>query len=123
MTQFALKINEDLVDFLYIETDKDGNVVNEQESELFDVLGSNPSVVDMTHLAYIPYLDSEWDGSDFIDSENRDVVDIQESKVQDKKFAFLVDQRYKFFYGVVDSEENAMTIAALSSNPQIVIKG
>jgi hypothetical protein len=122
MAQFVLKIDKDLLDFLYIETDNDGNVVNEQELELFNVLSSDPSVVDMTHLTYIPYLDSEWDGSDFIDAENRDVIDIQESKVQDKKFAFLVDQKYKFFYGVVDSEENAMTIAALSSNPQVLIK-
>jgi hypothetical protein len=122
MTQFALKIDEDLVDFIYIETDKDGNTVNDQESELLTVLSSDPSVVDMSNLTYIPYLDSEWDGTDFIDTENRDVVDIQESKVQDKKFAFLVDGKYKFFYGVVDSEENAMTIAALSSSPQVLIK-
>jgi hypothetical protein len=122
MTQFALKIGEDLVDFLYIETDKDGNAVNEQESELLTFLGSDPSVIDMSNLTYIPYLDSEWDGTDFIDSENREVVDIQDRKVQDKKFAFLVDDKYKFFYGVVDSEENAMTIAALSSSPQVLIK-
>jgi len=122
MTQFILKIGEDLIDFIYIETDKNGNAINDQESELLNVLSSDPSVVDMTSLTYIPYLDSEWDGTDFIDTENREVVDIQDSKVQDKKFAFLVDDKYKFFYGVVDSEENAMTIAALSSSPQVLIK-
>jgi hypothetical protein len=122
MTQFILKIGEDLIDFIYIETDKNGNAINDQESELLNVLSSDPSVVDMTSLTYIPYLDSEWDGTDFVDTENREVVDIQDSKVQDKKFAFLVDDKYKFFYGVVDSEENAMTIAALSSSPQVLIK-
>jgi hypothetical protein len=122
MTQFILKIGQDLIDFIYIETDKNGNAINDQESELLNVLSSDPSVVDMTSLTYIPYLDSEWDGTDFVDTENREVVDIQDSKVQDKKFAFLVDDKYKFFYGVVDSEENAMTIAALSSSPQVLIK-
>lgn len=122
MKQFALKVDEDLINFLNIEVDENGNAINDEEVELVNVLTSNPSIVDMTHLTYIPYLDSEWDGTDFVDSENREVVSIKESKIQDKKFAFLVDGKYKFFYGVVDSEPNAMIIAVLSSNPQVVIK-
>ena len=122
MTQFALKVDKDLINFLNIEVDQNGNAVNKEEEELLNTLSSDPLVIDMSHIEYIPYLDSEWDGSDFIDNESRDIVNIQDSKLQDKKFAFLVDGKYKFFYGVVDSEPNAMIIAALSSNPKILIR-
>jgi hypothetical protein len=123
MTQFALKIDEDVIDLFNIMTDQDGLVVNSEDLKIFNVLTSDPTFIDMSHLKYIPYLDSEWDGVNFIDSQNREEVLIQDAKVQDKRFALLVNGKYKLFYGLVDSLENSMIIAALSSNPTILVKG
>jgi hypothetical protein len=121
MTQFALKINEDVVNFIKIPVDNSGVPLRSHDIEFFDVLKSNPSVIEITDLQYNPYLDSEWDGENFIDSQNREPLVMPENLAQDKKFAFVVDNKYKLFYGVVNSPNNEMIIAALSSNPQVVI--
>ncbi len=122
MTQFALKINEDIINFINIPVNENGLPENSHEVELFQVLNSDPSVIDISNLVYNPYLDSEWNGKDFVDSENREQILIPSNLLQDKRFAFVVNNKYKLFYGAKDTEANEMLIAALSSNPQIVVR-
>lgn len=121
MTQFILKIDEDNLNFLSIETDENNLLVNEHEAVLFEVLSSDPEIVDITTLSYNPYPDSEWNGTDFIDTLGREQLDMPPAKSPDRKFAFIVDGKYKFFYGLIDSTENEILIAALSSSPKVII--
>lgn len=121
MTQFALKINSDVINFLSIATDEDGTPVNEHDVLFFEVLNSDPVVLDISDLTYSPHVDSEWDGSNFIDSENREVSPMPTMSIGHKKFAFVVNDKYKLFYGLADVPENEMIIAALSSNPKVIV--
>lgn len=122
MTQFALKIDSDVVNFLSITTNEDGTPVNEHDVLFFDVLNSDPVILDISDLTYNPYIDSEWDGSNFIDFENREQSPMPTMSIGHKKFAFVVDNKYKLFYGLADVPKNEMIIAALSSNPKVIVR-
>lgn len=121
MTQFALKIGSDVINFLSIATSDDGVPVNEHDALFFEVLNSDPAIIDISDFAYNPYLDSEWDGSNFIDAENREPSPMPTMSIGHKKFAFVVNNKYKLFYGLADFPQNEMIIAALSSNPKVIV--
>jgi hypothetical protein len=121
--QFKLKIGSDFVNFINIETTGDKTLlpVHESDTAFLNVLLSSPSIVEITNLSYNPQEDSIWNGTDFIDLENREVRPLAKSSDGFKKFAFVVDNKYKLFYGILDDPKNEMIIAMLSSNPEVVI--
>ena len=121
--QFGLKIDEDVIDFISIDIDENTKrPLSEHENIIFDSLFLGPSVIDMTTLNYTPQEGSVWDGSNFIDSENRDIRPLSEKTNGMKIFAFIVDNVYKFYYAVSNNQQNEMLIAALSSNPKIIVR-
>jgi hypothetical protein len=122
MTQFALKIGSDVVNFLSLTTSEDGVPVNEHDVLFFEVLNSDPVIIDISDFVYNPYLDSEWDGLNFVDFENREPSPMPTMSIGHKKFAFVVDNKYKLFYGLADVPQNEMLIAALSSNPKVIVR-
>lgn len=120
--QFKLKIGTDVVNFINIETNPKTKLpVNEADVAFFNVLSSNPSIVEITNLSYNPQEDSVWNGTDFIDSTNQGVRPLAKSDDGFKKFAFSIDNKYKLFYGISNSTENEMIIAMLSSNPEVIV--
>jgi hypothetical protein len=121
--QFNLKIGNDVINFISIETESETGIPqNDLDLVMLKTLSSSPSVIEITNFLYNPQEDSVWDGKDFIDSENREVRPL--AKINDgfKKFAFVVDNKYKFFRGIPNTPENEMLIAALSSNPEIIVE-
>lgn len=119
--QFKIKVEDEIIDFIYVETDSKTNLpVDDTSTEMFDILSSNPSIIEITSFLYNPEKDSVWNGTDFIDSENREVKPLAKKDDGFKKFAVVLDNKYKFFYGIADTEENGLKIAALSSNPEII---
>jgi|688.fasta_scaffold00090_134 hypothetical protein len=120
--QFKLNAEDEVIDFIYIETDTEtGLPVRDTDVLVFNSLSSSPSVVEITDLEYNPEQGSIWNGKDFIDPENREPRPLAKKDDGFRKFAFIVDNEYKFFYGVADTPENGMKIAILSSNPQVTI--
>lgn len=119
--QFKLKINSDVINFINIETNAEtGLPVNKQDSLFFNVLSSDPSIVEITNFEYNPQEGSVWNGTDFIDTENREVRPLSRQDDGFKKFAFAVNNKYKLFYAVPDITSNEMIIALLSSNPKVI---
>jgi len=121
--QFKLKIGSDAVNFINIETDdKTLLPIHESDTAFFNVLSSNPSIIEITNLSYNPQPDSVWNGTDFIDPKNIEVRPLAKSSDGFKKFAFVVDNKYKLFYGILDDSKNEMIIAMLSSNPEVIVE-
>jgi hypothetical protein len=119
--QFKIKVEDEIIDFIYIETDSETNLpVDDASTEMFDILSSSPSIIEITSFLYNPEKDSVWNGTDFIDSENREARPLAKKDDGFKKFAVVLDNKYKFFYGIPDTPENGLKIAALSSNPEII---
>jgi hypothetical protein len=120
--QFKLKIGSDVINFINIETTGDKTLlpVYESDKAFLNVLLSNPSIIEITNLSYNPQEDSVWNGTDFIDLENREVRPLAKSADGFKKFAFVVENKYKLFYGILDDPKNEMIIAMLSSNPEVI---
>ena len=120
--QFKLKIDSDIINFINIETDIETLLpINSADTLFFNVLSKSPSIVEITNLTYNPQPDSVWNGTDFIDSENREVRPLAKKDDGFKKFAFVVDGKYKLFYGIKDDPKNEMMIALLSSNPEVIV--
>lgn len=119
--QFKLKVEDETVDFIYIETDSEtGLPTKDLDILVFNALSSNPSIVEITDLEYNPEEDSVWNGTDFVDSENREPRPLARKDDGFKKFAVVVDNKYKFFQGIADKPENGLIIAILSSNPEVI---
>lgn len=123
MAKFALKIDEDLVEFLTIEVDATGAPVDPNKGMFFNILRKNPTIVDITNFSYKPEFNSEWDGENFIDASMAEPKPLPNANDNTKKFAFITDGKYQLFYAVPNTETNEMIIAALSSNPKVVILG
>lgn len=119
--QFKLKVEDETVDFIYIETDaKTGLPTKDLDLLVFNALSSNPSIIEITDLNYNPEEDSVWNGTDFVDSEDREPRPLARKDDGFKKFAIVVDNKYKFFQGIADTPENGLKIAVLSSNPEVI---
>lgn len=119
--QFKLKVEDETVDFIYIETDaKTGLPTKDLDLLVFNALSSNPSIIEITDLDYNPEEDSVWNGTDFVDSEDREPRPLARKDDGFKKFAIVVDNKYKFFQGIADTPENGLKIAVLSSNPEVI---
>lgn len=120
---FKLKVGDDLIPFNRIEVDEStGTPVDEREVAIHAMLLSNPKVVNVSHLDYVPLIGSEWDGTDFIDPLNQEVRPVRKSDPAPKRFSFTVDNKHQIYYVIPDDEKNAMVIAALSSDPQIIVE-
>lgn len=121
--QFSLQIEEDIINFMNIEIDNATNrPVLEHENIIFDTLSLSPKIVDITSLGYTPQEDSVWDGINFIDLQNRGVRPLSEKADGMKIFAFMIDNIYKFYYALYDNKQNEMLIAALSSDPKVIVR-
>ncbi len=121
--QFGLKIDDDIIDFINIDIDQNTKrPTSDHQNIIFDSLLLGCSVIDMTGLNYTPQEGSVWDGTNFIDSENRDIRPLSEKTDGMKIFAFIVNNIYKFYYAIPNNQQNEMLIAALSSNPKIIVR-
>lgn len=119
--QFKLKVEDEIVNFIYIETDAEtGLPTKDLDLLVFNALSSNPSIIEITDLEYNPEEDSVWNGTDFVDSEDRVPRPLARKDDGFKKFAIVVDNKYKFFQGIADTPENGLKIAVLSSNPEVI---
>lgn len=120
---FKLKVGDDLIPFNRIEIDDETGVpVDEHEVGIYDMLLSNPKVVNVNHLDYVPLIGSEWNGTDFIDPLNQEVRPVRRVDPDPQRFSFTVDNKHKIYYVMPSDEKNAMAIAALSSDPQIIVE-
>ena len=121
--QFSLQIEEDIIDFWNIVVDEETQrPVLEHESVIFDALSLSPKIIDITGLGYTPQENSVWDGENFIDSQNKDIKPLSEKTNGMKVFAFMINNVYKFYYAIHNTEQNAMIIAALSSDPKVIVR-
>lgn len=120
---FKLKVGDDLIPFNRIEVnDETGIPLEENEVGIYDMLLSNPKVVNVNHLDYVPLIGSEWDGTDFIDPLKQEVRPVRRVDPDPQRFSFTVDNKHKIYYVMPSDEKNAMMIAALSSDPQIIVE-
>lgn len=122
---FYLKIEDDTIFFRRVDLDRlAGLAEGNADSRWLEVLSSSPKVVDITHLRYTPHLDSEWNGTDFLTPLGKNLISfgIGIPFPNPKRFAFLVDNKYKMSYLLEDNLNNEGMIAALSSDPTIVME-
>lgn len=118
---FYIQIGEDKVHLHRLDVNPETNIAEiEEEEYMNNVLSSSPVVIDVSHLEYVPFIDTVWDGENFIDDQGRDRYPIQAKVDSPKRFSFTVDNKHKLYMVVADNERNAMKVAALSSNPVIV---
>lgn len=121
--QFSLQIEEDIIDFWNIVVDEETQrPVLEHESVIFDTLSLGPKIIDITGLGYTPQENSVWDGENFVDSQNNDIKPLSEKTNGMKVFAFMINNVYKFYYALYDNKQNEMLIAALSSDPKVIVR-
>lgn len=118
---FYLQIGEDKVHLHRINVDPETDIAEiEEEQNMNNILSSSPVVIDVTHLDYVPFIDTVWDGEHFIDDQGRERYPIRQHLDDAKRFSFTVDNKHKLYMVMADNEINSMRIAALLSNPVIV---
>jgi hypothetical protein len=120
---FFANVDEDAINFYSLSVDDNNQVILENKIDKDYCLSNNPTVLDITHLNYIPPKNSVWNGSEFIASKDQEFKSICGEDVCQEGcvvFAFLLDNVY---YGsnsyCLNVANNNMIIAALSSNPTI----
>lgn len=118
---FYLQIGDDKVHFHRIEVDPETDTaVIAEEQNLNSIFSSNPTILDVSHLDYVPFIDTVWDGENFIDDQGRDRYPVKENVENPKRFSFIVDNKHKLYMVMAENENNAMKIAAFLSNPVVV---
>lgn len=118
---FYIQLGDDRVHLHRINVDAETGVAEiEAEENMNIILSANPSVIDVTHLEYVPFIDTVWDGEHFIDDQGRDRYPTRPNIENPKRFSFTVDNKHKLYMVLADTEDHAMKIAALSSDPVIV---
>jgi len=118
---FYLQMGDDRVHLHRINVDAETGVAEiEAEENMNDILSSSPVVIDVSHLDYVPFIDTVWDGEHFIDDQGRDRYPVKQHMEDPKRFSFTVDGKHKLYMVMADNESNSMKIAALLSNPVIV---
>lgn len=121
---FNLIIDGDSVPFQRIELDDATQIpIAEEEIGIYNMLISDPTVINVNHLEYVPLIGSEWDGEDFIDPLNQEVRPVRRQDPDPNRFSFTVDNKHSIYYVLSKHEGNKMMAAALSSNPKIEVKG
>lgn len=119
---FNLIVEGDVIPFQRIElNDETGIPVEAYEVGIYDMLISNPKVVNVNHLDYVPLIGSEWDGTDFIDPLNQEVRLVRRQNPDPNRFSFMVDNKHRIYYVLSSNEQNDMISAALSSDPRIEV--
>ena len=120
---FSLVVDGDVVPFQRIELNDETDVpVEENEIGIYNMLISNPKVVNVNHLDYVPLIGSEWDGKDFIDPLNQEVRPVRRQDPDPNRFSFMVDNKHLIYYVLSSNEKNDMLAAVLSSDPSIEVK-
>lgn len=118
---FYIQIGDDRVLLHRIQVNPETDIAEiDQEQNMNNILSSSPIVIDVSHLDYVPFVDTVWDGENFIDDQERDRYPIKNHLDNPKRFSFTVDNKHKLYMVMADNEINAMRIAALLSNPVIV---
>jgi hypothetical protein len=122
--QFYLNIGNDQIPFTSIPLKNDNSI--EEGWEIKDyAFSNNPEILNTTHLNYIPFKYSTWNGTEFIapEGETHKIQTCQnEEKCKDGcvTFAFLINNvSHNVIAFCVNELDNDMIIAALSSNPTI----
>lgn len=119
---FNLIIEDDVIPFQRIEiNDETGLPVEAYEVGIYNMLISNPKVVNVNHLDYVPLIGSEWNGTDFIDPLNQEVRPVRRQDPDPSRFSFMVDNKHLIYYVLSSNEKNDMIAAALSSDPRIEV--
>lgn len=118
---FYLQIGDDRVHLHRINVDPETDIAEiEEEQNMNNILSSSPKVIDVSHLDYVPFIDTVWDGEHFIDDQERERYPVRPNIENPKRFSFTVDNKHKLYMVLGDTEDHAMKIAALCSNPVIV---
>lgn len=120
---FKLKVGDDLIPFNRIEIDDSTGVPTEpNEVGIYKMLTSNPKVVNVNHLDYVPLIGSVWNGTDYIDPLNQAVRPVIRRDPDPTRFSFMVDNKHLIYYVIPNDERNAMVVAALSSDPEVIVE-
>lgn len=111
-------IGEDYIPFTAIEYDETSIEKKDLAlKQVHETLINFPSIVDISNLDYVPDQDSIWDGINFTGYESSKKLQSEQALLS-KRVAFLIDNKYKFFYALnQESEKGKMLYAALLSNP------
>jgi len=120
---FNLVVEDDVIPFQRIElNDETGTPLEENEVGIYNMLMSDPKVVNVNHLEYVPLIGSEWNGADFIDPLNQEVRPVRRKDPDPNRFSFMVDNKHSIYYVLGPGEKNDMVAAALSSDPKITVE-
>jgi len=118
---FYIQIGDDKVHFYRIQVDSETGIAEIAEEEnMNNIFSLSPTVIDISHLEYVPLIDTVWDGENFIDDQERDRHPIKQHVENPKRFSFTIDNKHKLYMVMGENEYNSMKIAALLSNPVIV---
>jgi hypothetical protein len=128
--EFKLKIDDDYIPFISIEVDDNNDVINKEDLGMYNICISDPEVIDISYLTYVPQKGSSWDGKNFSVKLFKDMNDFVEmSNITTnvnlnknyKKFAFIKNNiLLGQIYQDLNNPNYQMLIAAFSSNPKIV---
>ena len=123
---YYFKIDDDEIYFSKIMLDKDRNPVSGFEGREYG-FENNPTILDVTHLNYIPIKGSVWDGECFkldgIDNTNLDTQEVRLTCPEYSTLAFLLnDKLFSCMSWCADAPTYDAIMAASKSNPQIIYK-
>jgi hypothetical protein len=117
-----IKVGSDVIPFQRFELDMDGNPTEPNDNGVYKTLCSNPKVVNVNHLDYVPLIGSEWNGTDFIDPLLQEVRPVRRQEPDPDRFSFMLDNKHKIYYVLSKHEKNEMLSAALSSDPEFIVE-
>lgn len=117
-----VQIGSDIIPLQRFELDNDGNPTEPNDWGIYQTLCSNPKVVNVNHLDYVPLIGSEWDGTDFIDPLLQEVRPVRRQDPDPDRFSFMIDNKHRIYYVLSKHEKNEMMSAALSSDPVLIVE-
>jgi hypothetical protein len=118
---FYIQIGDDKIHLHRINVDAEtGKAEIDEEENMNSILSSSPIVIDVSHLEYVPFIDTVWDGENFIDDQERERYATKQNVENPKRFSFTIDNKHKLYMVMPENDLNAMKIAALLSDPVII---
>lgn len=117
---YNLVIDEDTIPLHFVEIDPETkNPVTPFDEMYESMFTSNPTFMDITHLEYDPIIGSIWNGSNFNHKDGVEEIEYDRSKFT--RIAFMSGDKYLGRIMFNQSDRALMLIAALLSNPKIVL--
>lgn len=117
---YSLIIDEEIVPFDCVEIDPKTHLPLSPFDEMYETMfTSNPTFMDITNLDYDPIIGSVWDGKIFNHTNGVEKIEYDRSKFT--RIGFMSGDVYLGRIMFNQSDRALMLIAALLSNPKIVL--